>query len=283
MKRCDSIIELRSILKPLRRAGKRIGFVPTMGALHAGHLSLAHTLKEHCDLRVCSVFVNPTQFNDPKDYQAYLINIDRDAELLEKEGVDLLFAPSAAEIYAAGYQTTVSVNEISKPFEGALRAGHFTGVASVVTILFNAVQPDVAIFGEKDFQQLSLIERMVGDLKMDIEIVRGALVRDSDGLALSSRNARLSPEGRRQALAISRGLFAAQQSFSAGERCARTLEGIVTNEIINSMPNPEIDYVSLVNELSLEPLETVNGRCRILVVARVEGIRLLDNAPFHMW
>ena len=283
MKRCDSIIELRSILKPLRRAGKRIGFVPTMGALHAGHLSLARTLKEHCDLRVCSVFVNPTQFNDPKDYQAYLINIDRDAELLEKEGVDLLFAPSAAEIYAAGYQTTVSVNEISKPFEGALRAGHFTGVASVVTILFNAVQPDVAIFGEKDFQQLSLIERMVGDLKMDIEIVRGALVRDSDGLALSSRNARLSPEGRRQALAISRGLFAAQQSFSAGERCARTLEGIVTNEIINSMPNPEIDYVSLVNELSLEPLETVNGRCRILVVARVEGIRLLDNAPFHMW
>ncbi len=282
MKRCDSIIELRSILKPLRRAGKRIGFVPTMGALHAGHLSLAHTLKEHCDLRVCSVFVNPTQFNDPKDYQAYLINIDRDAELLEKEGVDLLFAPSAAEIYAGGYQTTVSVNEISKPFEGALRAGHFTGVASVVTILFNAVQPDVAIFGEKDFQQLSLIERMVGDLKMDIEIVRGALVRDSDGLALSSRNARLSPEGRRQALAISRGLFAAQQSFSAGERCARALEGIVTNEIINSMPNPEIDYVSLVNELSLEPLENVNGRCRILVVARVEGVRLLDNAPFHM-
>ncbi|MCX6115309.1 MAG: pantoate--beta-alanine ligase [Proteobacteria bacterium] len=282
MKRCDSIIELRSILKPLRRAGKRIGFVPTMGALHAGHLSLAHTLKEHCDLRVCSVFVNPTQFNDPKDYQAYLINIDRDAELLEKEGVDLLFAPSVAEIYAGGYQTTVSVNEISKPFEGALRAGHFTGVASVVTILFNAVQPDVAIFGEKDFQQLSLIERMVGDLKMDIEIVRGALVRDSDGLALSSRNARLSPEGRRQALAISRGLFAAQHSFSAGERCARTLEGIVTNEIINSMPNPEIDYVSLVNELSLEPLETVNGRCRILVVARVEGVRLLDNAPFHM-
>ena len=283
MKRCDSIIELRSILKPLRRAGKRIGFVPTMGALHAGHLSLAHTLKEHCDLRVCSVFVNPTQFNDPKDYQAYLINIDRDAELLEKEGVDLLFAPSVAEIYSCGYQTTVSVNEISKPFEGALRAGHFTGVASVVTILFNAVQPDVAIFGEKDFQQLSLIERMVGDLKMDIEIVRGALVRDSDGLALSSRNARLSPEGRRQALAISRGLFAAQHSFSAGERCARALEGIVTNEIINSMPNPEIDYVSLVNELSLEPLETVNGRCRILVVARVEGIRLLDNAPFHMW
>ena len=153
----------------------------------------------------------------------------------------------------------------------------------MVTILFNAVQPDVAIFGEKDFQQLSLIERMVGDLKMDIEIVRGALVRDSDGLALSSRNARLSPEGRRQALAISRGLFAAQHSFSAGERCARTLEGIVTNEIIKSMPNPEIDYVSLVNELSLEPLETVNGRCRILVVARVEGIRLLDNAPFHMW
>lgn len=281
MKRCDSIIELRSILKPLRRAGKRIGFAPTMGALHAGHLSLAHTLKEHCDLRVCSVFVNPTQFNDPKDYQAYLINIDRDAELLEKEGVDLLFAPSVAEIYAPGYQTTVSVNEISKPFEGALRAGHFTGVASVVTILFNAVQPDVAIFGEKDFQQLSLIERMVGDLKMDIEIVRGALVRDSDGLALSSRNARLSPEGRRQALAISRGLFAAQHSFSAGEHCARTLEEIVINEI-NSMPNPEIDYVSLVNELSLEPLETVNGRCRILVVARVEGVRLLDNAPFHM-
>ena len=275
----STVSAARSFLKPLKRAGKRVGFVPTMGALHEGHLSLARTLTQHSDVRVCSVFVNPTQFNDPKDYEAYVISLERDAELLRREGVDLLFAPSVEEIYPAGYQTTVTVSEISKPFEGALRPGHFTGVASVVSILFNIVQPDVAIFGEKDFQQLSLIERMVQDLKFDISIIRGELVRDADGLALSSRNARLSDDGRKHALAISRGLFAAQAAFRCGERDSSRLERVVADSI-REMPNPEIDYICLVDEASLEPVKSVSGRCRMLVVARVEGVRLLDNAPF---
>jgi pantoate--beta-alanine ligase len=149
----------------------------------------------------------------------------------------------------------------------------------VVSILFNIVQPDVAIFGEKDFQQLSLIERMVHDLKFDIDIVRGELVRDADGLALSSRNARLSDDGRKHALAISRGLFASQAAFRSGERDSSRLEKIVADSI-REMPNQEIDYISLVDEASLEPVKSVSGRCRMLVVARVEGVRLLDNAPF---
>jgi pantoate--beta-alanine ligase len=227
-------------------------------------------------VRVGSVFVNPTQFNDPKDYEAYVVNIDNDQALLEREGVELLFAPAVEEIYSAGFQTSVIVREVSKPFEGALRPGHFEGVATVVATLFNIVRPDVAIFGEKDFQQLTLIERLVEDLKFGIEIVRGALVRDPDGLALSSRNVRLSPQGRGHALSISRGLFKARAASDAGEKRATTLEEIVVQEI-SGMPNPQIDYVAVVDERSLERVEQVHGACRILVVARVEGVRLLDN------
>jgi pantoate--beta-alanine ligase len=225
--------------------------------------------------------VNPTQFNDPKDYEAYVINLEKDKALLEQEGVDLLFAPEVGEIYPPGFQTTVNVNEISKPFEGALRPGHFSGVATVVTVLFNAVTPDVAIFGEKDFQQLRLIEQMVDDLKMNIQIIRGELIRDADGLALSSRNARLSVEGRRTALSISRGLFAARTAFEGGERSAERLQGIVT-ESVRSVEGTEIDYIALVDERSLERVSTVTGACRMLVVVKVEGVRLLDNIALHV-
>jgi pantoate--beta-alanine ligase len=280
MKTCTSIKELRAEIKAHKVTGKRVGFVPTMGALHEGHLSLARTLRQHCDIRVCSIFVNPTQFNDPKDYEAYIINLDKDKELLEREGVDILFAPHVSEIYPKGYQTTVTVNEISKPFEGALRPGHFAGVATVVTVLFHAVTPDVAIFGEKDFQQLRLIEQMVRDLQMDIEIVRGALVRDSDGLALSSRNVRLSREGRRNSLAISRGLFAAQAAFTKGERSASKLEELVAASV-RDVPGATIDYISAVNEETLERVEAVVGPSRILVVVKIDGVRLLDNIGLH--
>lgn len=276
MKTYTTIKELRAEIKAHKVAGRRIGFVPTMGALHEGHLSLARTLRQHSDIRVCSIFVNPTQFNDPKDYEAYIINLDKDKALLEREGVDLLFAPHVSEMYPHGYQTTVTVNEISKPFEGALRPGHFAGVATVVTVLFNAVTPDVAIFGEKDFQQLRLIEQMVRDLQMGIEIVRGALVRDSDGLALSSRNVRLSPEGRRNSLSISRGLFAAQAAFRKGERSGAKLEEIVTSSV-RDVPGATIDYIAVVREDTLEPVGDVSGPCRILVVVKIDGVRLLDN------
>ena len=276
MKTCTTISDLRAEIHAHKRAGKRVGFVPTMGALHEGHLSLARTLTKHSDVRVCSIFVNPTQFNDPKDYQAYIINLDKDKALLEREGVDILFAPSVEEIYPAGFQTTVMVNEVSKPWEGALRPGHFAGVATVVTILFNAVSPDVAIFGEKDFQQLRLIEQMVSDLKMGMEIVRGELVRDGDGLALSSRNARLSGEGRRNALSISRGLFAARAASREGERSSEALEGIVAQSVCE-VPGAEIEYIAVVDERSLERVSTISGACRMLVVVRIEGVRLLDN------
>ncbi|MEY4667498.1 MAG: hypothetical protein RL518_197 [Pseudomonadota bacterium] len=275
MKTCTTISDLRTEIKAHQRSGKRVGFVPTMGALHEGHLSLARTLTKHCEVRVCSIFVNPTQFNDPKDYEAYVINLEKDKALLEREGVDLLFAPSVTEIYPAGFQTTVTVNEVSKPWEGALRPGHFAGVATVVTILFHAVSPDVAIFGEKDFQQLRLIEQMVSDLKMDIEIVRGELVRDTDGLALSSRNARLSVEGRRNSLSISRGLFAAQAAFHKGERSSEKLEGIVAQAV--GEVSALVDYIAVVDERSLERVSTVAGACRLLTVVKIDGVRLLDN------
>jgi len=276
MKTCTTISVLRAEIQAHKRAGKRVGFVPTMGALHEGHLSLARTLTQHCDVRVCSIFVNPTQFNDPKDYQAYIINLDKDKALLEGEGVDILFAPSVEEIYPPGFQTTVTVNEVSKPWEGELRPGHFAGVATVVAILFNAVAPDVAIFGEKDFQQLRLIEQMVNDLCMGIEIIRGELVRDADGLALSSRNARLSAEGRRNALAISRGLFAAQAAFREGERASENLEGVVARSV-RAVPGAEIEYIAVVDERTLGRVSSITEACRMLVVVRVEGVRLLDN------
>jgi pantoate--beta-alanine ligase len=251
-----------------------------MGALHEGHLSLARTLTSHCDVRVCSIFVNPTQFNDPKDYQAYIINLQNDQALLEREGVDILFAPDVSEIYPAGFQTSVQVSRLSRTLEGALRPGHFEGVATVCSILFSIVGPDCAIFGEKDFQQLRLIEQLVSDLKLPIEVVRGELVRDVDGLALSSRNARLTPEGRNYALLISRGLHIALAAFRRGERDAATIEQIVV-ECIAGMPSPQIDYVTVVNEETLEPLSTLSGKCRLLVVARVDGVRLLDNVALH--
>jgi pantoate--beta-alanine ligase len=280
MKTCTTIAHYRALYREVKSSGqRRIGFVPTMGALHEGHLSLARALKHHCDLRVCSIFVNPTQFNDPKDYQAYVINLQNDQRLLEQEGVDILFAPDVSEIYPRGFQTTVKVSHLSAPLEGALRPGHFEGVATVCAILFSIIGPDCAIFGEKDFQQLRLIEQLVSDLKLPVEIVRGALIRDTDGLALSSRNSRLSVKGREHALLISRGLFAAAEAFQAGERDAFCLEQIVRASIAQ-MSNPEIDYVTVVDEESLAPVSTLVGRCRLLVVARVDGVRLLDNLAF---
>jgi pantoate--beta-alanine ligase len=274
--RCQTVRDVREQVGSHRKVGKRIGFLATMGALHAGHLSLAETLRDHVDVRVCSVFVNPTQFNDAKDYEAYLINIDADEAALDRVGVDILFAPPASEMYPVGFQTAVTLSELTKRWEGEHRPGHFSGVTTVVSMLFNIVAPDVTIFGEKDFQQLRLVEQMVSDLKMPITVIRGQLVRDPDGLAMSSRNARLSPEGRARALAISRGLFAAQALAKEGERVAAVLEGAVRKELVRA-GIAEIDYVAVVDEGTLAPVEWIAASTRILVVARVDGVRLLDN------
>ena len=274
--RYTTVAALRVRLTAERNAGKKIGFLATMGALHRGHLELGRTLKEHCDVRVCSIFVNPTQFNDPKDYEAYLINIDADERALESEGVDILFAPSSAEMYPAGSQTTVMPGPLALPLEGEFRPGHFPGVCTVVLMLLTIVGPDVTIFGEKDFQQLRLVEQMVRDFKLPVQVLRGELVRESDGLALSSRNTRLSPESRQHALAISRGLFAAKEAFVQDERNAKTLEQIVRASV-QSAPNCVEDYIRVVNEETLSRVRVVEGCCRLVVVVRIQGVRLLDN------
>jgi pantoate--beta-alanine ligase len=229
---------------------------------------------------VCSIFVNPKQFNDPRDYEAYSVNLERDAALLAGEGVDFLFAPSVSEVYPPDFQTKVSVGQLGDLLEGASRPGHFPGVATVVSILFNAVAPRLAIFGEKDFQQLRVIEQMVEDLKFDIEVIRGELVRDTDGLALSSRNVRLSPEGRRNALAIHRGLVSAQAMSQQGERSAERLEGVVRRSL-NEIAVAEIDYVVAVHEDTLHRSEVISPLSRMLVAVTIEGVRLLDNIPLR--
>jgi len=278
--RYSTVEALRSRLVTERREGKRVGFLATMGALHSGHLELANTLREHCDIRVCSVFVNPTQFNDPRDYEAYLINVDVDERALESRGVDILFAPSSAEMYPAGSQTTVMPGLLSLPLEGEFRPGHFTGVCTVVLMLLSIVEPHVTIFGEKDFQQLRLVEQMVSDFKLPVKVLRGELVRESDGLALSSRNARLSPESRQHAVAISRGLFAARDAFVHGERNADVLEQIV-RAALHSVPDFVEDYIRVVREDTLLKVAVVEGACRLLVVVRIQGVRLLDNTALN--
>lgn len=267
---------IKESLRRFRGEGNRIGYLPTMGALHEGHLSLARTLRHHCDIRVCSIFVNPRQFNDPKDYEAYQINIENDAALLREEGVDLLFAPLLEEVYPTGFQTKVQVTNLTRSFEGAKRPGHFDGVTTVVATLFGIVSPDCAVFGEKDFQQLRVVEQMVEDLGLDIEIIRGELVRDSDGLALSSRNSRLSPRARRDALGIIAALREIQNVAESGERRAGRLldRGM---ELLATIPGAEVEYLAIVDEVTLNEVESVDSSSRVLVVVQIEGVRLLDN------
>lgn len=267
---------IKESLRRFRGEGNRIGYLPTMGALHEGHLSLARTLRHHCDIRVCSIFVNPRQFNDPKDYEAYQINIENDAALLREEGVDLLFAPLLEEVYPTGFQTKVQVANLTRSFEGAKRPGHFDGVTTVVATLFGIVSPDCAVFGEKDFQQLRVVEQMVEDLGLDIEIIRGELVRDSDGLALSSRNSRLSPRARRDALGIIAALREIQNVAESGERRAGRLldRGM---ELLATIPGAEVEYLAIVDEVTLNEVESVDSSSRVLVVVQIEGVRLLDN------
>lgn len=268
--------EVKESLRHVRTQRHRIGFIPTMGALHEGHLSLARTLRNHCDVRVCSIFVNPRQFNDPRDYEAYQINIDKDAELLQQEGVDILFAPLLEEVYPSNFQTKVQVANLTRPFEGAKRPGHFDGVTTVVATLFGIIRPDCAIFGEKDFQQLRVVEQMVGDLGLDIEIIRGKLVRDHDGLALSSRNARLSAKGRREALGIVAALRAIDSEVRAGEQSVQRLLEI-GSDLLSAIPGAEVEYLAIIDETTLEAIESVESSARVLVVVQIEGVRLLDN------
>ncbi len=267
---------LRAALEPARRAGRTIGLVPTMGALHEGHLSLMAAARLRCEIVVVSLFVNPAQFDERSDLDRYPRNERRDRELAERAGAELLFAPSADEVYPPGFATSVEVLGLTDRLEGAVRgASHFRGVTTVVTKLLNMVAPDVAYFGQKDAQQAIVIKRLVADLDMPVRIETCPTVREPDGLAMSSRNARLSPEERARAVALHRALDAADQLVAKGERSAAVLV-----ERARSAMRPfdvEPEYLELVDPSTLEPIDRLNASALLTVAAHIGNTRLIDN------
>ena len=277
MKTLRTVAELRATLNGPRRAGRRIGLVPTMGALHEGHLSLIRRARASCDEVVVSLFVNPAQFNDAGDLAAYPRDERRDAELAAEAGADILFAPPPGEVYPLGFATTVTVDEISTPLEGEQRGpAHFAGVATVVTKLLNMAQPDVAFFGQKDAQQVAVIRRVVRDLDIPVRIEVGETIRDADGLALSSRNARLPEADRPRALALRRGLDAVRACHAAGERDATILAAIGRAAMAELDVEPE--YLELVVPETFAPVPSVGDQpVLVAVAARVGDVRLIDN------
>jgi pantoate--beta-alanine ligase len=268
--------EVRDALRGARGAGAVVGFVPTMGALHDGHVSLLRRARAGTDFVVISVFVNPAQFNDPADLAAYPRDEAHDEAVARDAGVDLFFAPDASEMYPPGFATAVSVERLSAPMEGAVRGpGHFRGVATVVTKLFNIVAPDVAYFGQKDAQQALIVRRLARDLDLPLRIEVCPTVREPDGLAMSSRNARLTPADRARAVALRRGLDAAEASIAAGERDVTTVARTGREAMRAHGVDPE--YFELVSAETLEPLDRVAGEVLVAVAARVGPVRLIDN------
>jgi pantoate--beta-alanine ligase len=279
MKIVRTVAELRELLAPERRAGRSIGLVPTMGSFHDGHLSLIRRARSENEVLVVSLFVNPAQFGPGEDLDAYPRDEARDAELAEAEGVDALFAPPLEEVYPEGFDTTVSVGGLTETLEGdeAHRGpGHFRGVATVVTKLFNMAAPDVAYFGQKDAQQALVIHKLVRDLDIPVRIAVCPTVRDPDGLALSSRNAYLSREERERALGLSRALRAAEEAVASGTRDAEAVVAVARAELERAGVEPE--YLQLRSSEDLSPVERVNGSTLLAVAARVGRARLIDNA-----
>lgn len=261
----------------LREQGRRIGFVPTMGYLHEGHVSLMRLARQHADVVVVSIFVNPTQFGPNEDFDRYPRDFQRDEQLCRNAGVDIIFYPSVGELYAPDASTWVVEERLSRGLCGASRPGHFCGVCTVVAKLFHIVQPHIAVFGEKDGQQLRIIERMVRDLHFPVRIVRGPTVREPDGLAMSSRNAYLSPDERKQAAVLKRALDKAEQLVREGiERDAERLKAVMRN-VIGSAPDAMIDYIDIVDEKTLEPARTVDRPCMAALAVFIGKTRLIDN------
>jgi pantoate--beta-alanine ligase len=276
MRLCKSIEEVRSLLSAVRSEGKCIGLVPTMGYLHQGHLSLVHEAKRRCDVVVLSIFVNPTQFGPNEDFSAYPRDLQRDALLAAEAGVGVIFAPEVEEMYPQGVSTYVDVNDVSEPLCGAARPGHFRGVATVVTKLINIVRPAVAFFGQKDFQQVLVIKRMVKDLNMDVEIIDTPIIRESDGLALSSRNVYLSAAERQAALVLSRSLKLAQAQMAQGEQDISALKELVIKEI-QLDPLANIDYVEILSLPDLKEIKQFTGEALLALAVRFGRTRLIDN------
>jgi len=272
-----TIAEVRAHVIRAREAGRSIGLVPTMGAYHAGHESLMRAARQACDEVIVSLFVNPTQFEDSGDLAAYPRDERADAAVAAQLGVDVLFAPPAEEVYPDGFVTSITVPGLSDMLEGAQRGpGHFAGVCTVVAKLFNIVAPDVAFFGQKDAQQVAVLRRMASDLDFPVHIEALPTVREADGLAMSSRNGRLSPGERRRAVALASALRAAEASLAGGERDPARVQAAALAAMSPHDVAPE--YLALVDPDSFQPLPSVNGRALVAVAARVGGTRLIDNA-----
>ena len=274
-----SVKDMQQRSSAARAAGQRIAFVPTMGSLHQGHLSLLEEGRKRGDLLVLSIFVNPTQFGQGEDFADYPRALQRDSELAASVGVDIIFAPTAADMYPKGYATYVDVDGITENLCGASRPGHFRGVTTVVSKLFNIVQPDLAFFGNKDFQQLAVIRRMTLDLNVPVEIVGLPIFREADGLAMSSRNVYLTEEQRQEALVLSQSIAEAKRLAAAGESDCETIISEVT-ELISSKAETRIDYVQICHQLSLEEQKQVDNDSVILLAVFVGKTRLIDNSFF---
>jgi len=279
MKICATISEARAACRDARAGRKRLGLVPTMGALHEGHLSLVRAAKG-CDAVAVSIFVNPTQFGPTEDLSKYPRQFDRDCQLLEKEGIEILFAPSVEEIYPDGQVTWVLVEGLSEKLDGRSRPGHFRGVTTIVAKLFHILEPDAAFFGQKDAAQLALIRRMVQDLNFRIEIVACPIVRESDGLAMSSRNAYLNREERGRALVLQRSLQQVQQEFQNGERIAARLIA-TAKKVFAREPQVVLDYFEIVDPDTLDPVERISQKTLVAVAAFAGSTRLIDNTVLN--
>jgi pantoate--beta-alanine ligase len=276
LKICTSIDEMRAASRSALRAGKRVGLVPTMGALHEGHLSLVRAAQVSSDVVAVSIFVNPTQFGPNEDLAKYPRSFERDCQMLEREKVDVVFAPSVEEMYPMGAVTWVTVEGLSEKLDGKSRPGHFRGVTTVVLKLFHIVEPDRAFFGQKDAAQVAVIRRMVRDLNLPVEIVVCPIVREPDGLAMSSRNAYLSPEERKRALVLRRSLERVRKLVDAGQTDAAKLVAAGREEFGREI-DVRLDYFEIVNPETLDPVPDISGGALLAVAAYVGTTRLIDN------
>jgi pantoate--beta-alanine ligase len=276
MKIIKSVTEMQAFSEACRAQGRTIVFVPTMGYLHEGHAHLMREGRSLGDVLIASIFVNPTQFGPGEDFEKYPRDWERDAQLCESAGVDGIFAPTAEEMYPSGYQTSITVSQVSRNLCGISRPTHFQGVATVVAKLFNCVKPHVALFGEKDFQQLVVIQRMVKDLNMDIQIIGVPTVREQDGLAMSSRNTYLSADEHVSALSLSRGLSRARELFLQGERSSRVLIDTVRG-IIEKEPCAAVDYIKVCDIETLQDIDTITVPAVMALAVKIGKARLIDN------
>jgi len=276
MQRIITIDLMKAACRKVQRAGKTLGFVPTMGALHEGHLSLVRFSKARCDVTAVSIFVNPLQFGPSEDLAKYPRDLERDAKLLDELGVDLLFVPRVDKMYPPGAKTYVLVEELSDKLDGASRPGHFRGVATVVAKLFEIVRPDFAFFGQKDAAQIAVLYKMVSDLNLDVKLMVCPIVREADGLAMSSRNAYLTPEQRQQALVLHRSLMKVQSAVEAGERDAAKLIEI-GKSVIAEEPGARLDYFAVVDLETLDPVTLISDGSLVAVAAYLGATRLIDN------